>query len=337
MDSVTHIVLGACIGEAIAGKRIGKKAMLVGAVANSFPDIDVVLSPFLRTASDVLAHRGFTHSFLFIVLAAPLLAWLCVKLFSKNGEMSFGRWLFFWALQLLVHDVLDAFNAYGTGWFEPFSHYRVSFNTMYVADPLFTIWLLMASVALLILQRSSARRMTWVKVGLGLSIAYLLLGVGFKLHIDGEVRRDLERKHRAFDNVFSTPTMLNNILWYVVVPDDHGYYTGYRSVFDRDTLRLNYVYRNDSLLSYAAEKGDVELLSRFSQGYYTCQKVNDTVVFNILRFGEINGWAEQQPRFSCYYYLQYPDQNQMMIQRGRVAKWDRKTMSVFWQRIRGNR
>ena len=42
MDSITHIVLGACIGDAVLGKKLGKKGMIVGAIANSLPDADVL-------------------------------------------------------------------------------------------------------------------------------------------------------------------------------------------------------------------------------------------------------------------------------------------------------
>ena len=44
MDSITHTVLGACLGQVLAGKKIGKKAMLWGAVANNIPDIDIITS-----------------------------------------------------------------------------------------------------------------------------------------------------------------------------------------------------------------------------------------------------------------------------------------------------
>lgn len=33
MDSITHIALDACMGQAFAGKQLGKKAMLLGAMA----------------------------------------------------------------------------------------------------------------------------------------------------------------------------------------------------------------------------------------------------------------------------------------------------------------
>ncbi len=72
MDSITHIVLGATIGEAVAGKQLGKKAMLIGAIAQSIPDIDFLLAIWLRPIDNLLAHRGFTHSFFFAVTLAIL-------------------------------------------------------------------------------------------------------------------------------------------------------------------------------------------------------------------------------------------------------------------------
>jgi inner membrane protein len=44
MDSITHIALGAITGEALAGKSLGKRAMILGAVAQSLPDIDFPLA-----------------------------------------------------------------------------------------------------------------------------------------------------------------------------------------------------------------------------------------------------------------------------------------------------
>ena len=76
MDSITHIALGACMGEAFLDRKLGKKAMVWGALAQSVPDIDFVASFWMKTADNLLAHRGFTHSLLFCILCALLLAWL---------------------------------------------------------------------------------------------------------------------------------------------------------------------------------------------------------------------------------------------------------------------
>ncbi|MBA4058037.1 MAG: metal-dependent hydrolase, partial [Marivirga sp.] len=65
MDTITHIAIGACIGELLAAKRIGKKALVVGSAAQIIPDIDLFYALWMSPSSNALAHRGFTHSFLF--------------------------------------------------------------------------------------------------------------------------------------------------------------------------------------------------------------------------------------------------------------------------------
>ena len=335
MDTLTHIVVGACIGEAIAGKQLGKKALFLGALAQNIPDIDFVASFWLPTASDVLAHRGFTHSFLFVLLFTPLLAYCSVKL-AKSVDMTMRQWAWFWGMQIFIHIFIDAFNAYGTGWFEPFSHYRVSFNTMFVADPLFSLWPAISMIMLLAIKQASLKRMVWVKGALGLSTLYLLIGIGFKLFIDNTVENDLRGRGIATAEYFTTPTPLNNLLWYIVARSDSGYYIGYRSVLDKkQDIDLHFVYRNDSLLKAADNKADVDKLLRFSQGYYAAQLWHDTLVFNELRFGEQLGWATPHPKFVFYYFLHPPADNKMIVQRGRFAGWDKAAITAFLKRIKG--
>ena len=82
MDTLTHFALGACIGEAVAGK-MGKKAMLFGAIANSLPDIDFAASLWLKPDENLLAHRGITHSFMFAIIGSFFFGFICFKLFRK--------------------------------------------------------------------------------------------------------------------------------------------------------------------------------------------------------------------------------------------------------------
>src|SRR5688500_12917839 len=156
MDSLTHFAIGACIGEAFAGKKIGKKAMLMGAAAQSLPDIDFIATLWLDPVHDLIGHRGFTHSILFAVMATPVLSWIAENVEKKN-ILSFMRWNYFFAIQIFMHLFLDAFNAYGVGWFEPFNHIRVSFHILYVADPLFSIWPGLAFFGLLFAGRNSKK------------------------------------------------------------------------------------------------------------------------------------------------------------------------------------
>lgn len=336
MDSLTHIALGACIGEVIAGKQLGKKALIIGAIANSLPDIDIVASFFLPLTADLLAHRGFTHSFLFLLLATPLLAFMSQRLF-RSAAISLQKWLLFWSLQLFVHIFIDAFNSYGTGWFEPFSHIRISFNTMFVADPLFTLWPLAATIVLIVRKSSTNNRTLLPKIALSLSVIYLLCGIAFKNVVDAQVHTHMNRKGIVPEKYFSTPTPLNNLLWYVVAKSDSGFFIGYRSLFDGEkSTNFRYVCQNAPLLRTATRPDDIDRLVRFSQGYYTAEIRNDSLVFNDLRFGEITGWADSTPRCVFYYYAGAPEANDLIVQRGRFANWDAQALITFVKRIGGN-
>src|SRR6478736_2111992 len=113
MDSITHIAIGAILGEACAGKSLGKKAMLMGAAFQSIPDIDFVASFFLSPTANLLTHRGFTHSLLFGLLITIGLS----LLFSRKKLLSFKAWIIFIGMEISIHLLLDACNAYGVGWF----------------------------------------------------------------------------------------------------------------------------------------------------------------------------------------------------------------------------
>ena len=51
MDSLTQAALGAAVGQAVAGPRVGRRAAVWGALAGTIPDLDVVAYPFLDLAS----------------------------------------------------------------------------------------------------------------------------------------------------------------------------------------------------------------------------------------------------------------------------------------------
>jgi inner membrane protein len=66
MDSLSQIVLGAAVGEAVLGRRIGNRAMIWGAVAGTIPDMDVLGKYFLSELDNLAFHRGISHSLSFL-------------------------------------------------------------------------------------------------------------------------------------------------------------------------------------------------------------------------------------------------------------------------------
>ena len=73
MDSLTQIVLGAAVGEAVLGRRVGNRAMLWGGIAGTLPDLDVLSGLVTDPMSALAYHRAFTHSLPFALLAAPII------------------------------------------------------------------------------------------------------------------------------------------------------------------------------------------------------------------------------------------------------------------------
>jgi inner membrane protein len=334
MDTLTHIVLGGCIGEIFVGKKIGKRALLLGAVAQSVPDIDFIASFWYSTSGNLLAHRGFSQSFLFMIIITPLLAWIADR-WRRPHDVSFRTWLWFFGTEILVHIFLDAFNAYGTGWFEPFNDVRFSFHILFVVDPLFTI-VPVAVFLWLLFKRTHRQRTYWSVITIGWCCFYLLVSLVNKQVVESDVKKVAGRQKITYHRHFITPTPFNNLLWFVVLESDKGYYIGHRSVFDsRYSMPLHFFPRNDSLLLPVKDMEDLIDLTRFSQGYYTVEQWGDTLVFNDLRFGQIIGWKDPSAHFTFHYYLKGAYGNDMVVQRGRFRNWNMAAVRSLFSRIGG--
>ena len=124
MDSLTQIVLGAACGEVVAGKKMGNRAMLWGAVGGTIPDLDVFASFFTDEISSTSFHRGFMHSFLFAVLAPWALAWLTQWFYHGNIYRQRGYkaaamaiWLLFYVLAAAGLNFIPVALGEGLSWY----------------------------------------------------------------------------------------------------------------------------------------------------------------------------------------------------------------------------
>lgn len=89
MDSITQATLGAAMGHAILGEKMGNKAILIGAIAGTIPDLDVFSRLFLdNQIYGLVYHRGITHSILFTLVAAPIFAWLSLQYYKRDLHKS---------------------------------------------------------------------------------------------------------------------------------------------------------------------------------------------------------------------------------------------------------
>ncbi len=172
MDSITQVALGAAVSASVAPKGFRKKAIITGAVLGTLPDLDVLV----RHAKDIdnfIQHRSFSHSLLVLPVVSIVLLPLVRRFYY---EISWRRLYLMIVLALVTHPLLDALTAYSTQLFYPFDVTPTFISSVFIIDPLYTIWLLIGVTAYWL-----AARWRWLNVtGLAISSLYLALGIGMQ-------------------------------------------------------------------------------------------------------------------------------------------------------------
>ena len=336
MDSLTQIVLGAAVGEAILGRKVGNKAMLYGAIAGTIPDLDVLLRNFTDTITATEAHRGFSHSIVFCVLAAPLLGWLVNKIErKKNLGWKPWAWLFFWGL--FTHPLLDCFTTWGTQLFWPFD-WRIAFNSIFVIDPLYTIPFMVCVIWAMFLKRSLTmrRKVNWT--GITISSCYLILNVGLKIIANARFEQALKNQQLDYIEISTRPGAFNTILWNVNVDTDDAYLIGDYSFFDSQPITLEQYPKNrkeepEFESSHAQE--DLERMKDIAQGWYLMENKNGEWYFYDLRFG-LRPISESEEEFVFAYIVKEGDDGLIVKETEKNLDDASLIFEQLWQRIQGN-
>ncbi len=131
MDTVTHALLGAALSDAGFRKRLGPVATPFALFTAALPDIDIP-AVMLLGYHPWLEHRGYTHSLLPQLLAAPLLGLAGWLLAGKKGR--FHQWALLAVICLFSHTFLDLATSWGTMPLLPFSWRRISWDLAPIID-----------------------------------------------------------------------------------------------------------------------------------------------------------------------------------------------------------
>ncbi len=312
MDSLTQIVLGAACGEAVLGKKIGNKALLFGAIGGTIPDLDVFIGSWLYSneIQTMGFHRGFMHSILFSILGAFAFGWLAFKLYNKGqrlGSTTLKNWRLLFFLSLFTHLLLDCFTPYGTQLFDPFSDYRVAFNNISVADPLYTVPFLICLIVLMFFNRQHKSRKLWLKLGIGISSAYMLFTLGNKIYTNSVFENSLQEGGVSFSRYRTQPTIFNNILWYGVAETDTEYYMGFYSLLDKtNRIKEWQVISKDNGIVPMNDK-DLATLAWFSDDFYKVRKTDTEgeYKYSDLRYPLLNPNDPESSLFSFKIFKKY--------------------------------
>lgn len=333
MDSLTQIVLGAAVGEAVLGKKVGNKAPLFGAIAGTIPDLDVLARFVVDTVTATEWHRGFSHSIPFAILCAPIFGWIVWKLLpKKEASWRDWSWLFFWGL--FTHPILDAFTTWGTQLFWPFKT-RLAFQNIFVIDPLYTLPFLICVLLAMRHHRSSAKRTKLNRLGLLLSSSYLVVtlilkGFSYVAFVDG-----LEDQGIAYQQISTRPTPFNSILWTANIETENAYMIGSYSFFDTRPIQFTSYPKNHDYLGGLVTNDNVKRLIDITEGWYTISKKDGELYLNDLRFG-LMSMDKNETKFAFSYKLEEQDVGVRVIEAPKIPGDAKTLLASLWQRIWGN-
>jgi inner membrane protein len=174
MENLTHTLFG--LTAAKAGlERATPLATTTLLIASNMPDIDAIVR-FRGPFADLETHRGFTHSFLGMLILSALLTLILVFLDKKfrlrhdifRRPIRPLRIFLLAYLGGLCHTFMDFTNNYGVRPFLPFSGKWFYGDMVFVIDP--WMWLILGGAAMWLTTNGGARIMVWSILGLIMSL-----------------------------------------------------------------------------------------------------------------------------------------------------------------------
>ena len=348
MDSLTQIVLGASVAEATLGKKIGNKAIVLGAIAGTIPDLDIVTRFFVDDLTASVMHRGFSHSLIFPFIAAPILAWILKKIYSNYSDVSFNDWLKMFFLAIITHPLLDAQTTWGTQLFWPFE-WRVAVENVFIIDPIYTLPFLTFLILTAFQKRLSKKRRLYNSLGLILSSAYLLITLSFKGIAHYNIAKGLEENNIEYKDINTRATYFNSILWSSQIELEDSYIFTYYSLFDKSKPIFTKKFaKNHHILQPFIDEKKIQQLIILSNGHYLMTSENDELIFWNLKLG-LKGFDENASPYIWSYVIKnnngeifLDEKNEKMdalkIQERRSFRNNRnysKEFSAFYKRLKG--
>jgi inner membrane protein len=336
MDSLTQIVLGAAVGEVLLGKKLGWKAQFLGAIGGTIPDLDILVNLFTNDELiKLLAHRSYSHAWFMQIFMALPLAYLSSKIDKIN--YSFKNYFWFWYLAFVTHSLLDAFTAYGTQLFLPFSNKLVAFNIVSVVDIFYTLPFLLILIICLFYKKENPKRIKIAYISLVVSTLYLCFNGFIKFNIEGKFKDELVQENINFQKISSNPTLFTGFLWNGVVKAKDTIYCNEYSIFQEKKLEKFVAFSQNKHLSKGFEGVAFNTLTWFANDLYVLEKQDDkTLNFYILKWGRMD-FRETKPEKAFRFYFKIVKENETTKLIPVQEKPNKSEMSdllnIMWERI----
>lgn len=220
MDTGTHVVMGVALGglatldPVVQSDPMLFNAVFVGTMVGSqAPDLDTVLK-LKNNAVYIRHHRGITHSMPAVALWGIGISSIIYAFTPQVDFLHLWLWTF---LAVILHVLVDVFNAYGTQAYRPFTKRWVAYGFINTFDPYIFVLHLIGIVA-------------W---NLGANPGYTFLILYFvillyylKRYFDKrEMVRKINNHFTNVEQIVTSPTIRQNI-WRIAITTKDKFYVG---------------------------------------------------------------------------------------------------------------
>ena len=219
MDPLTQGALGAALPQSTASKSNLITAGIFGFVAGMAADLDV----FIRSTKDPLLfleyHRQFTHSLIFIPVGGIICAILLHWVVGRRRQLTFKQSAFFCTLGYATHALLDACTSYGTMLFWPFSNERISWSTISIVDPLFTLPILS-----LVIMAGIKKSRSYGRMALVWAVLYMSLGMIQRDNAIEMGKGIAKNRGHEIVRIEAKPSFANILVWKIIYETSERFY-----------------------------------------------------------------------------------------------------------------
>lgn len=305
MDTITQILLGAAVGGAVGGRRLGWIAPAAGAVGGLIPDLDVFWPTRPGSMDYWDVHRGITHSLFFGPVVGGALGFVSAKIHGAmrraraggrtaaagtDARGLLGVWCAVWILSVFTHPLLDAFTIYGTQLLAPFSSQRFALAAVPIIDPVYSLTLVAALVV--------AWRAGWAGIGArralvaGLALSTAYLGVGYAQHHRALAIATAEASEpvREAEVLAGSTTMFTPWFRRITVEGEDARHVGFVSTVNPQPIRWITIPRDpaaEALAREALATDEGRRYSLFASGVIHPHIVTDEAGRRHLRLGDM--------------------------------------------------
>lgn len=281
MDTGTHIVMGIALGglatldPVVANDPVLFHAVFAGTIVGSqAPDFDTVLK-FKNNATYIRHHRGFTHSIPAVAIWGILIAAMIYMFVPQVNFMHLWAWTL---LAVIVHVVVDIFNAYGTQAIRPFSNKWVALGFINTFDP-YIFLMHVAGIVAWILGANPGY--TW------LTIYFVIILYYIKRYLDKqEIVKKIHDYYPNTEDIATSPTMKQNN-WRVAITTADYFYVG--TVLNGHIQIIDEFERvplpTTRIMEVAKEDKNISAFLSFSPVYRW--EINDFDHFTEIRFTDL--------------------------------------------------